>query len=105
MTLLEFCSSLSQQDSHLTAYISEDCTWTPLSEIVLALESDDGTVPTLTDRDVNYFLEVNIAKEVVSSWENEVSHSTLNPLSRANLLIYYAQNDAYPSKDFFDTTG
>jgi hypothetical protein len=101
MNLLEFSSSLSQQDSRLTAYISRYSTWSPSSEIILAREPEDGVIPSsLANSDMEYFLEVSIAKEVVKNWESQLSQNELDSVSRANLLIYYAENDAYPTKGF-----
>jgi len=55
---------------------------------------DDGThIPErITDRGLEYFLEVSTAKEVLTAFGERL----VSPEEKQRLLVYYAENDAYP---------
>lgn len=67
--------------------------WTPESRaIALPLGADFQTPKEISDQGMDYFLEVNVAKEVLEVFGD------CGPTQeeRHRLLIFYAENDAYP---------
>lgn len=67
--------------------------WAPNSEAeVVPLGKDYQTPPNIAAQGLDYFLEIHIAKEVLDVFGE---HSPTKDEQR-NLLIYYAENDAYP---------
>lgn len=67
--------------------------WTPTSQAVaVTLEADFGTPKELSDQGMEYFLEVHVAKEVLEVFGDRVPTKE----EQRQLLIFYAENDAYP---------
>jgi hypothetical protein len=68
--------------------------WTHASEAITAPLGEDFRVPTkLTEVGLEYFLEVHVAKEVLEVLGDRPASRE----KRLELLIFYAENDAYPS--------
>jgi hypothetical protein len=67
--------------------------WTPDSEAEIGKFNDNFRVPDATsNRGLDYFLEVSVAKEIL-----EVFGETRPAPERIRaLLMFYAENDAYP---------
>ena len=66
--------------------------WSITSEAVAApLGAEFQVPPNLTEAGLAYFLEVSVAKEVL-----EVLGDSPSIKEQQQLLIFYAENDAYP---------
>jgi len=87
-TLGELLKSLDLLDSQLTIFAEKiDGEWVPSSLAWLG-EPVDGPVPP------NYFLEVEIAMEVVEDWIKYQLKRKPTPEELVSRIIYYATNDA-----------
>ena len=79
------------------------CVKRPWSEVAPARVVNAGEDPAVPaehlDAGFAYFLEVHLAKEVLELIANRSS----TVLERIRLLVYYAENDAYP--DWVYTAG
>jgi hypothetical protein len=68
--------------------------WTPTSEAVSAALGENFQVPAdIAAAGLDYFLEVHVAKEVLQALSNRPTSKE----EEVNLLIFYAENDAYPN--------
>lgn len=93
MKLLELVQQIDDFDEELTIYIEGD-SWSGDSEVVVALEPDNGSIPP-TAEGKKYFLEVDLVREVLEVWSDwrDGREPTENEMVEA--VIYYARNDAY----------
>lgn len=67
--------------------------WDARSECVVAMPDENFGVPAdVKEAGFSYFLEVFVASEVLEVLEGKPSTND----ERVRLLIYYAENDAYP---------
>jgi len=67
--------------------------WVPESHaIAVPLGADFKTPNEISDQGMDYFLEVNVAKEVLEVFGDRAPTKE----ERHRLLIFYAENDAYP---------
>lgn len=67
--------------------------WTLDSEALIGQLDEKFRVPAeVTERDLEYFLDVPVVKEVLSVFGARKP----TPKERVELLLYYAENDAYP---------
>lgn len=67
--------------------------WTLEADAEIGQLDNDLRVPeAIIDRGLEYFLEADVAKEVLGVFENR--RPTVD--ERRRLLMYYAENDAYP---------
>lgn len=94
MTLTEAIQKLEELDDN--AFICAERPWTQKSRCEAVLPTEALGVPEETRRaGLEYFLEVHLAKQVLG---------VLRPSSiladKVRLLIYYAENDAYPDWAF-----
>ena len=92
MELLEVVRKLDDIESELTIYARRP--WSIKSKSEVAFEPDDGSYPPeLESNDLEYFIEVFIAKDFLFGWS-----SGLNKIptieEKAIRLISYAENDA-----------
>tara|TARA_R110002012_G_scaffold18201_3_gene67085 strand:+ start:1413 stop:1679 length:267 start_codon:yes stop_codon:yes gene_type:complete len=88
MNLLEIIEVLDEQDSHSTIWISSEYDWSANSNVIVALEPEDGSKPNSVGKKFEYFLEVFIAKEILEEFENKT------PFEKTKRIIEYAVNDA-----------
>jgi hypothetical protein len=80
-----------QLDPELTIYAREP--WSPASDAAVALEPEEGLVPSeLLSDGLTYFLEIDGARDIVPDLSGPSSVSTLEKW--CGRLIYYAQYDA-----------
>ena len=67
--------------------------WSPSAECTVAPPDENLGVPMHVKKaGLEYFMEVYIALEVLSVFEKPASEK-----EKIELLIYYAENDAYPA--------
>lgn len=90
--------NLEQLVDGLPELSQDDCIlarkpWTPASEAAAAPLGEDFHVPShLATNGLEYFLEVHVAKEVLKV----LGGRTARKEEQLRLLIFYAENDAYP---------
>ena len=90
MTLLETIDQLERLDDGLTICAAKTPEWTAVSNALLSASD----VPA-AELPLPYFLEVSVAKKVLSAW-SFVRKGRVPTLSeKCEALIYYAENDAY----------
>ena len=92
MTQAEAVSRLSEFSADDTIYAAEP--WTQDSSVVVATEPPAGGLPAqAVDGGLAYFLEVDIASDLLEDWEKSLLEK---PTLRAmcERLIAYAVNDA-----------
>jgi hypothetical protein len=91
MTLDEAIQQLDKTDED--AILCARRPWMPSSDCVVVAPSEDLSVPKhIKDAGLAYFLEVHVAHEVL----NVFNDSPPTHEEKVRLLIYYAENDAYP---------
>ena len=92
MTLYDIIIQLDSFNDESTIYVKHP--WTPESEAVVAMESDDGSAPTEAGKiNAQYFLEIFLVREFLERWlSNSNDHPT--ELAKCLRLISYAENDA-----------
>lgn len=91
MTLADIVTRLSEFDHTYTIYAAEP--WTPTSLAIIDYEPDEGGLPAEALRlGLSYFLEIEIANDVVSGWINTQVRS--DSAATCQRLIDYAVNDA-----------
>ena len=67
--------------------------WSSTSEAVTSLLAEDYRMPShVSDQGLDYFLEIHVAKEVLGS----IGGRSVSEEEKVNLLVFYAENDAYP---------
>jgi len=92
VTLFEAVTQLAKFDPADTIYAAEP--WTPHSSAIIAYAPDDGgRPPEVAGLGLVYFLEVDIALEVLSDWTGPTDGQA-HDVARCRRLIEYAENDA-----------
>jgi hypothetical protein len=90
-TLAEIVDSLETLDEKHCIFARKP--WSTDTLATVGSLADDFTVPAeMADEGFEYFLEVHVATEVLEVFE--ARQPTLH--ERRSLLLYYAENDAYP---------
>ena len=90
-------ADLDKIDDDLTIYIASGAEWTAGSSVIAALEPEGGVPPLeASAQDMEYFLEVFIAKDVLQEWKEWQGVEELSLEKKLEILLYYAKNDAYP---------
>lgn len=96
MTLGEVVKNLENIQDDLVIYIERGSKWSCESQVILAHESENGLVPSnVAAFDMEYFLEVFLAKSVLEDWVASKEDETLTWKKKCDVLLYYALNDAY----------
>lgn len=91
MNLFDVVRQLHQLDRELTIYARAP--WSATSEAAVALEPEHALVPPeLSARGLEYFLEVDIARDVVPDLSGPAPVSTLQQWCER--LVQYAEHDA-----------
>jgi uncharacterized RDD family membrane protein YckC len=93
MALSELLEKLDEFDDNLTIYAERDPEWSANSRAIVSSQSKDGDVIDAR-KDLSYFLEVDIAKEVIEMWKESCGHKP-SAEDKCRAVIYYAENDAY----------
>ncbi len=93
MILSELLEKLEDFDDDSTIYAERNPEWSASSRAVICSQSEDGEIVD-APKDLSYFLEVDIAKEVIEVWKEWCGR---NPSTedKCRAVIYYAENDAY----------
>jgi hypothetical protein len=91
MTLDEAIRHLDEIDDNAILCVRRP--WAPSADcIVVAPDEDLGVPKHIKDAGLAYFLEVHVAHEVLGVFgDSPPTHE-----EKIRLLIYYAENDAYP---------
>lgn len=91
MTLDEAVGQLDMLDEDAILCVRRP--WTPCSECVITAPDDSLGVPShIKDAGFAYFMEVHVAHEVLGAFgDKPPSHQ-----EKVQLLIHYAETDAYP---------
>ena len=75
--------------------------WTPESEAAIGVFDAVFRVPSeIAERGLEYFLEASVANEALNDFTFRDRKPT--PNEQRALLIYYAENDAYPEWAYSD---
>jgi hypothetical protein len=91
MNLLDLASSLELLDDE--QFIAVRQPWSENSDCLLVPVPSDLRFPEeARAKGFEYFLEVQTAKEVCEVFDGR----PVTPLQKAQLLVFYAQNDAFP---------
>ncbi|QSX76373.1 hypothetical protein HIV01_007830 [Lysobacter arenosi] len=90
MNLLEAIDKLLDCDGDEVLFAKRP--WSEMSEaMIISLEPEQPISTEIKSAGYDYFLEAVIAKEIVEGLGSEGT-----PDRQRSLLIYYAENDAYP---------
>lgn len=91
MTLADVATRLREFDQTCTIYAAEP--WTAASSAIVDYEPDEGGLPREAVRlGLSYFLEIEIANDVVDSWVS--TQEQPDDAATCQRLIDYAVNDA-----------
>jgi hypothetical protein len=94
MKLREVIDNLEQFDDDLVVFVSTESVWNPDSEAVLIpspnLAERTGQLPRFS-----YFLEVEIAKDVLDVWRKWRNNREPTGEERLEAVLFYAENDTY----------
>ncbi len=89
MNLGEVAARIEHLDQDLTIYAAKP--WTIASEASVEL-GDDTTRPR---QGLDYFLEVDLAVEVIEAWSRHRPGQVPTTAERCEAIVYYADNDCY----------
>ncbi|WP_315728978.1 MULTISPECIES: hypothetical protein [unclassified Bradyrhizobium] len=99
MRLSDAISSLSNLDDNAVIFARKP--WTRQSDAYVAPLDHDFRVPeTIKKLGLDYFLEVNIAKEVLEVFGERMPTAD----QVCDLILFYAENDAFPEWVFPSTS-
>ena len=97
MRLGTLLSNLDSLDLEMTIYVAgRHDDWSPDMDAVLLkedVESDDWQAPA----GLTYFLEVDIARDVVQDWQAS-GHAVDSPEEVVRVVMHYARWDAWPAE-------
>lgn len=92
MTLIELIASLDEVNDDATIYALEP--WSHRSVAIIAMEPLEGGLPVEAKQaGLSYFLEVDVAREVLESLQDS-SSARVTDGQRCDRVIHYAINDA-----------
>lgn len=92
-TLSKLLEKLDDFDDDSTIYAEKSPEWSADSRAAVYLKSDNGEIIGVA-KDLSYFLETDIAKEVIEMWKQKCGR---NPSTedKCSAVIYYTENDIY----------
>jgi hypothetical protein len=91
-TLLDLTKHIEDLDDQAVLFVKEP--WSPTSEAALYRLGDDYAIPPEPQQmGFKYFIEVDIAKEFISGWLQNLN-STPSAEETCGRLIHYALHDA-----------
>ena len=92
--LINVIAQLENLSDKLTIYAARNPVWTSESRAIVRTSLEDEPITLeLGSEEVEYFLEVSIAKEVIQGWKTNVSTKP-SPQEICEMLIHYAEYDA-----------
>jgi hypothetical protein len=94
MTLSDVAKKLHQLDDDHTIYAKRNPDWSAKSEAVLCETTGDNSDPPGTEG-LDYFLEVDLAKETVQVWSDWRDGQAPTTAEKLDAMIYYAEYDAW----------
>ena len=94
MTLGDVLSRLEELDDELSIYAERRPEWSPESRAVLVDATDEASAPP-EEEGLEYFLEVDLAREAVEVWSQWRDGATPTPEDRFAAVTHYAVYDAY----------
>ena len=94
MNLREIIGDIATLDTDLTIYLDKNSEWSSSSSAIVAEEPEDGGLPNEA-KGMEYFLEIDIANEVLDVWSNWRNGQEPSLEEKCEAIIYYAKNDAY----------
>lgn len=93
MILSKLLEKLDDLDDNSTIYAERNPEWSANSRAIICSQSEDGQVID-APKDLSYFLEVDIAREVIEMWKERCGRYPSRE-DKCRAIIYYAENDAY----------
>lgn len=94
MNLREVLLQVEDLSDELVIFASRDSEWALDSVAALVLLSDMDEIGTDLE-DLDYFLEVEIAKDVLTVWSSWRDGRKPTEGERIEAILYYVNNDAY----------
>lgn len=95
MTLREIINGLENTSDELVIFATKkEGVWDLDAPGALVFISDMEKIGTDLE-ELHYFLEIEVAQEVLDVWTQWNNNTPTNEDDRTNALIYYAENDAY----------
>ena len=94
MTLRKIISDLSTLSDDLVIYATKQDTWQVDARAMLVRDEDASAIGELME-DLAYFLEVDIAKEVIEVWSDWRDGRIPTEEERLDAVSYYASHDSY----------
>jgi hypothetical protein len=99
LVLRNLICQLESLSDELVIFATKDGdAWDLYGPAALVLTSDNEDLGTSLE-ELHYFLEVEIAKEVLGVWKQWRNERQPNDDERIEALLYYANNDAYLEPD------
>ena len=93
MTLEKILTALTNLDEFDVLYAERP--WTPASNAcVVRYTPDETVVRKISDSSLEYFLEASLIRDISS----QVKRSGLSTSDVIRIIIYYAENDAFPEE-------
>lgn len=106
MTLHEIIQSIDAQSEEATIFAERiNGKFQPESRTVIIELTDDELAKPVTEvaasraPGTDYFLEVFVAKEAMEGWQEYSQGVVITPKEMTDVVIYYAENDAWPMSD------
>jgi hypothetical protein len=93
-TLRQVVARLDELDEELIIYVEGRDNWSMSTPAVALSKMPDGDVPLERDG-LRYFLEVDLAREVVEVWIEWRDGRVPTIEEACAAIIHYAENDAY----------
>jgi hypothetical protein len=93
VTIQELVERIEELDIDSTIYAVRVGGWTPESPAVVAVEPEDGSVPSDVEG-MQYLLEVRVAREVLDWFRNLNNGRDPTPREATEAIIHYAVHDA-----------
>jgi hypothetical protein len=106
MTLHEIIQSIDAQLEEATIFAERiNGEFLPESRTVIIELTDDELSKPVKEvaasraPGTDYFLEVFVAKEAMEGWQEYRQGEVITPKEMTDVVIYYAENDAWPMSD------
>ena len=94
MNLIEILNNINNLDDELVIYAVKNPNWEMSSPAIALPEPDINKLPSDL-KEMSYFLEVDIVKEVLEVWSQWRNGQKPSNNEKFEAVVYYAENDAY----------